>query len=315
LTADLVASRVNGLDRGVIPSDATALVAFCDVQGNSLWWTVCAFSPGFDCWVVDYGTFPDQSRPYFTLRDLKSTMATKWKGLGLEGQIHASLDAVAKDLIGRKWERQDGAMLPLDRLLIDGNWQQSTDTVYEFCRVHGGSVVMPCHGRYVGASGRPMNEWKRDRGERAGQNWRVSPARKGLRSVIFDANYWKTFVAARIFAQPGDSARLTLWGKDPSRHRMLADHASSEHRVRVQGRGRTMDEWKLKPGRDNHWWDGLVACAVAASVQGCALSAAAQARGTAQTANAPAVGPAAPRRAAAMSFSELQRAAKAARAR
>jgi hypothetical protein len=32
-------------------------------------------------------------------------------------------------------------------------------------------------------------------------------------------------------------------------------------------------EWKMRPdGRDNHWLDGLVGCAVAASVLGCSLT-------------------------------------------
>ena len=38
------------------------------------------------------------------------------------------------------------------------------------------------------------------------------------------------------------------------------------------GRGRTVDEWKLRvEGLDNHWLDGLVGCAVAASMEGAVL--------------------------------------------
>ncbi|MCC6286201.1 MAG: hypothetical protein IT439_13020, partial [Phycisphaerales bacterium] len=46
----------------------------------------------------------------------------------------------------------------------------------------------------------------------------------------------------------------------------------SEYRVRTEGRGRTVDEWKLRvDGLDNHWLDGLVGCAVAASMHGAVL--------------------------------------------
>ena len=32
------------------------------------------------------------------------------------------------------------------------------------------------------------------------------------------------------------------------------------------------DEWKMRPeAHDNHWFDGLVGCAVAASMSGCVL--------------------------------------------
>ena len=51
-----------------------------------------------------------------------------------------------------------------------------------------------------------------------------------------------------------------------------SEHLTSECRVRTEGRGRTVDEWKLRvEGLDNHWLDGLVGAAVAASMQGAVL--------------------------------------------
>jgi hypothetical protein len=65
---------------------------------------------------------------------------------------------------------------------------------------------------------------------------------------------------------------LSLYGDRPESHRLLADHLTAEYRVRTQGRGRTVDEWKIRPQQaDNHWLDGVVGCAVAASLQGCVL--------------------------------------------
>jgi len=55
---------------------------------------------------------------------------------------------------------------------------------------------------------------------------------------------------------------------------LFAEHLTSEYRVKTEGRGRTVDEWKARPERgDNHWFDCLVGCAVAASMQGAALMA------------------------------------------
>jgi hypothetical protein len=52
----------------------------------------------------------------------------------------------------------------------------------------------------------------------------------------------------------------------------FAEHLTAEYRVKTEGRGRKVDEWKLRPQRsDNHWLDCLVGCAVAASIQGCVL--------------------------------------------
>ncbi len=53
---------------------------------------------------------------------------------------------------------------------------------------------------------------------------------------------------------------------------MLAEHLTAESRIRTQGRGRELDEWKLRqPGLDNHWLDCLVGAVVGASMQGAVL--------------------------------------------
>lgn len=71
----------------------------------------------------------------------------------------------------------------------------------------------------------------------------------------------------------GDRGCLSLYGDQPEKHRLFAEHATSEYRVKTEGRGRTVDEWKLRPEcGDNHWFDGIVGCAVAASVQGASLA-------------------------------------------
>jgi hypothetical protein len=42
--------------------------------------------------------------------------------------------------------------------------------------------------------------------------------------------------------------------------------------VKTTGRGRAVDEWKLRPSAtEDHWLDCLVGCAVAASIQGVTL--------------------------------------------
>jgi len=70
----------------------------------------------------------------------------------------------------------------------------------------------------------------------------------------------------------GERGCLSLFGEKPETHRLLAEHLTAEYRVKTEGRGRTVDEWKMRPERgDNHWFDCLVGCAVAASIQGAVL--------------------------------------------
>ena len=53
---------------------------------------------------------------------------------------------------------------------------------------------------------------------------------------------------------------------------MLAEHLTAEYRVKTEGRGRIVDEWKHRANRpDNHYLDCLAGAAVAGAIQGAAL--------------------------------------------
>lgn len=275
LSAERIAATLNGYERGVVPAAAQHLTAFIDVQQKALYGVVCAWEDDFTGYVLDYGTWPDQRRAYFTLRDLRHTLALATPGAGLEGAIYAGLERYVGDLLARRWRRDDGAELAIGRLLIDANWGQSTDVVYQFCRQSAhGAVVMPSHGRFVGASSLPFSDYQRKRGDRLGHHWRIPGVvgRSAVRHVLVDTNYWKSFIHARLAVPMGDPGCLSLSGHDPERHRLLSEHLTAEYRVRTSGRGREVDEWKLRPsGGDNHWLDGVVGCAVGAAMLGATL--------------------------------------------
>ena len=275
LTTDQVAQKLNGYRCGEVPLGADHITAFIDVQGKLLFWLVAAWTDDFSGYVVDYGAYPDQRRRYFTLRDAQRTLQLAAKGAGLEGAIYAGLEALAGDLLSKEWRRDDGAHLKVERCLIDANWGTSTDVVYQFCRQSKhAAVLLPSHGRFVGASSIPFSEYRRKRGDRVGLNWRIPSVkgRRAIRHVLFDSNYWKTFVHARLAVAMGDKGCLSLYGRDAEMHRLLAEHLTSEYRVRTEGRGRVVDEWKMRPeASENHWLDCLVGAAVAASIQGVRL--------------------------------------------
>jgi hypothetical protein len=275
LSADQIAAKINGVPRGVVPTTCTRLTMFIDVQGKLLFWLVAAWEDDFTGYVVDYGAWPDQKAAYFALRDARITLQTALPRAGQEGAIYAGLEALVTERVGRPWRRDDGSEVRVERCLIDANWGQSSDVVYQFCRqTTFGGIVMPGHGRYVGASSIPFADHKRKRGERMGLNWRVPvvTGRRGVRHVLLDSNYWKSFVHARLAVPMGDPGCLSLFGRAADAHRLLADHLTSEYRVKTEGRGRTVDEWKLRlSGIDNHWLDCLVGAAVAASMQGAVL--------------------------------------------
>ena len=272
LTTDEIAAKLNGYERGMIPINCNYLTMFIDVQQKALFWMLCAWEENFTGYIVGYGTWPEQRRAYFTLRDLTATLGRITPKAGLEGQIYAGLEKLTNEKLSLAYKREDGIEMLIERCLIDANWGESTDVVYQFCRqsAHSG-VVMPSHGRYAGASSIPFSEYKRKQGERVGHHWRIPnvQGRRQVRYVLIDTNYWKSFVYARLAVAMGDPGCLSIYGRDEKTHRLLADHLTAEYRVRTQAHGRVVDEWKLKPTRpDNHWLDCLVGCAVAANLAG-----------------------------------------------
>ena len=275
MSIDAICQKINGLPHNKVPLACDRMTLFIDVQKALLFYVVTAWAENFTGSVIDYGAWPDQHRREFSLADANPTIQSEFPRAGLEGGLYAALTALTDDLLGREWEREDGAVLKIERALIDANWGQSTDLVYEFCRESKfAGIVLPSHGRYVGASSKPMTEYRKQPGDRLGFNWMMpSVAKKrAVRHVIFDSNFWKSFVHARLAVPTGDKGSLTLYGRIPGTHQLLAEHLTAEYRVKTQGRGRTVDEWKLKPEHhDNHWLDCLAGCAVCGSMLGCTL--------------------------------------------
>ena len=264
--------KLTRLKAGVIPEESEHVTMFVDVQKKLLWYVVAAWTGKFSGSVVGYGVFPEQGRREFTLADAKKTMAHAFPGTSLEGWIYNSLKSLLEPLLSKVWLTPTGRTVPLGRCLIDCNWEQSKNTVFQYCRQSPHkSVLLPSQGVGITASRNPMSTWAKKPGEVKGDNWIVKSApEQGFRVVQFDANYWKSRVAGHIAAAMGDQSSLSIFGTKPEEHRTFARHLVAEYRVPTTGRGRSLDEWKLKPNKpDNHWWDGLVGNAVAASTLGC----------------------------------------------
>ena len=275
LSIDAICEKINGLPHNKVPLACNHVTTFIDVQKALLFYVVVAWADDFTGSIIDYGSWPNQHRREFSLADANPTIQSQFPRAGLEGGLYAALTALTDDLLGREWEREDGAMMKIERALIDANWGQSTEVVYEFCRESKfAGIVLPSHGRYVGASSKPMTEYRKQPGDRLGFNWMMPSVikKRAVRHVIFDSNFWKSFVHARLAVPTGDHGSLTLYGRVPGIHQLLAEHLTAEYRVKTSGRGRTVDEWKLKPEHhDNHWLDCLAGCAVCGSMLGCTL--------------------------------------------
>jgi len=260
-----LAVRATTVPRGVVPHGHSSLTAFVDVQERLLYWLVASWSPSFGGHVVAYGAYPDQGSSHFEAGSAKKTLSQAAGGAGFEASLRAGLDTVAQQLLAREWKREDGVPMRISQVLVDSNWGQSTQVVRNFCRATPfAATILPSRGKGIGASGTPMGP-RRNRGDRAGLNWVVGRTADGVQmECSYDTNFWKTFVSARLRLGVGDPEAILI---HHGQHDLLLDHLTSEFPVRVEARGRVVDEWR-GTARENHWWDGLVGAAVAASISG-----------------------------------------------
>jgi hypothetical protein len=308
MTADQIAAKQNGLQRGDVPETCSRLTAFIDVHLELLYWLVMAWEDDFTGYVVDYGTYPDQKRSYLMLREVRRTLASvarREEGeVGMEGSIYAGLKAITNQLAEREFIRDDGVSLRIERIGIDANWGQTTSLVKKFCRqsIHA-ALLLPSHGHYYGARHKPLSQYEKKRGERLERdyNWHIPKVQhRQVRHITWDTNWWKSFAHARLGVAIGDPGCVSLFKSND--HRMLADHLTAETPTHTEGHGRKLDEWEQKPGTDNHLFDCFVGCHVLASERGCKLEAISQA-------SRRRLKPKKPR----MTLSELQRARRAGR--
>lgn len=275
LDPELIAKKVTNLPRRTAPRSCTRVTAFVDVGLHVLWYTVVGWDERFGGQVLDYGPYPDQSRLYFAAADARETLSNRpgMATVAQEATIFAGLTAVVARVFDSKYAQEEtGTEVFVERCLVDANHGPTTDLVYEFCRRDPHAArLLPSHGKYIGPKSTPIANWQRREGEQIGPGWRISTAEAGKRGrkAVFDTNKFKTFVAERLRTPTGAPGCLALFNASEAEHQMFADHCAAEYpKPRVPGSGYEVDEWVQRIGRDNHLFDCVVGCAVAASIAG-----------------------------------------------
>lgn len=270
LTSEQIQTKTNGLELAQIPRECELVTMFVDVHDRVLYYVVAAWTMEFSGYIIDYGTWPRQNRRWFTLREARKTLRDVTSKAGRDGAIVAGLEALFNKYLAKVYERDDGSEIHIARLLVDVGY--ATGPVRQAIRLSPHRArILPAIGVGIGASNKPMREYRKQKGDFLGLHWRIPSARgtKALRAVHVDTNYWKSFIHSAIKTPLGDRGSLSLYGREPGEHRLYADHVAAEYAVTTHGRGRSVQEWKLRPGApDNHLLDGTVGTAVAACLHG-----------------------------------------------
>lgn len=273
LKQSAIESRTNGLPHRIVPLNATHLVAHIDVQHSLLYYTAFACDNDMTGSVIDTDTYPQQPMPYFQLREARRTLAHAYPGTQPTEAVEAGLSDLITELFTRDWKREGGATQALELCLID--WADGTmqDVIARVCREHTfKALIRPAAGKGIGPGDPPMMYYKVRQGEQLGHHWLVARSAKyAVQSVTVDSNYWKEKAARSLSCLPTMRGAVRLWGDGNTDHRMTADHYSSEkgEKLTHDRTQRTGYVWKKKPNRENHRWDNLYNCLVAASMRGC----------------------------------------------
>ncbi len=266
-----IIAKVSGLPRYTVPQECSKIVAYIDVQGKILPYAVMAFSDEGTGHVIDYGTYPDLKTWDWTLDDVTKTYQTA--GMGFEGSLTLALDTLTQDMLGRKYIREDGQEMQVERCLVDASWGSSSSTVVAFCsRSQYSHVLMPSFGRGLTADKKPFSEYRKQAGQKIGEFWLVTKNRQNFRVIEIDANYAKTLLSMRVRTAIGDKGSFQIWGRQHdvqtnAIHRNFSHQLCAEYAIPTAGRDRTVNVWRLLPARDNHFLDCCAGCYAAASEQ------------------------------------------------
>lgn len=157
--------KLNGYLRGEVPVGCTKLTLAIDVQQDILFWLLAGWEQNFTGYIIDYGTWPDQGRQFFTLNDLPRPISSQTNTVGLEAITYYGLGKLCDELMPRTFFKDGSIEIKISQCVIDANWGQVTDVVYQFCRQSiYSSRLLPAHGIGVGASSMPFSDYKKKPG-------------------------------------------------------------------------------------------------------------------------------------------------------
>lgn len=278
LEKDELLERFNNYGYGVIPAGRSNVVFHVDVHDELLYWTVGAVGQDFTGDAIAWGTWPEQPADWFNLRSAKRTLSQMYTTVDSETAIEHGVRDLLSRLLEYDWAFAERTGLPVSCGLVDAGYK-AKQVANAIRALQCGDRVMTAKGIPTGPRKKPMPEYDmsahrvlRCGPDPAAPRWYypIEQIDGGVLRVHFDANFWKSVVASRLTQVPDEGA-WKLWGDRRQDHGHYVSHLCAERPVQQTAEGRTVNVWEVVSNRDNHWWDTLVGCAVAASMMGCIL--------------------------------------------
>lgn len=230
-----VMDKVSYYERYEIPTGCVHKTGFIDVHLDRLYWSVVAWQDRLTGFVCDYGAIK------FDV-PIKGTVEEEVRKRQILIAIEESLNGLTQHIYDTF-----GA---LDIGHVDAGYMP--DAVYEFIRKQIRPIWRPSIGgsNSSGSYRSPQrSRTVRYVGEGYHESYQAGP-RCWL--TIFDPNKFK-MLAQEGFRVKDGPGKITLWGSEPSIHKVFSEHICAEH----------YDVEKKKFVRDssnNHWFDCLTGC-------------------------------------------------------
>lgn len=272
LTATDVEGRELSIAWGYIPDDAEKITGFVDISERVLWYCLIAWKRDGTGTVFEYGLWPDQKLNYVTLAGVRKTIQQQAKGESYLSALLLALESLVELLVGREYTSESGEILSIGALGIDSGWGEYAHDVYKFCRRSKyRALLRPTKGIGITATKRPLvdPQHKTKTRESVEGQWLFSPTKIGVPLLQYDTNLWKSRIVSAFRIDRNSPGALCLTKPRPGgSHRMIGEQVTAEYGTRVTANGRTVTQFALIPGRDNHFGDCLVGSAVVANTIG-----------------------------------------------
>lgn len=280
LTVQDILKRIHPTrERGVIPREHFWSSIYVDLQDEMMWWAAISGDDKFNTFVVDYNTYPPLYGWHITKREAarmcrlsnafleaepamrehaRRTASDTWKA-PFEAKIRWGLEQIWDMFRERPFLNEEGSPVQF-KIGIDSQWGRARNIVYQFCMDHRDARIIPCHGKFIGATSKQFNEYTVRPTTMVGDHWMLGPSEwEKLFHLLIDTNYWKSFLHARLASPPGTPGEMNIFHEQEVMHEMLAMHlVDSEYCMMVESRGRRVEEWQVYPDKpDNDLLDCL----------------------------------------------------------
>ena len=258
INADMVAGRLNGTEKNVVPPGTDSVVVFCDLniqENRGLSWVAMAFGPKRVAAIINRGRYP-KSGPLVppNSSDLVSNRL-----------VAAGIKKVILEVAALKIRDTKGRKVPITAMGFDRGYLPAV--VHRVLYVV--RKTMPIPFQLVAVRGFPWNKFGAKEKDMLRRGDHVFATRSQYGQYLAEmAPYWREIMQSGFLETPLMPGSLSLYGSSPIEHFELANEICAEKLLRkytVELKGKTVTAWDWQELGQNDFCDACTGCFAVAS--------------------------------------------------